>query len=141
MNYKDPDNVQDIIKSIIKMKTIKEIHELLMSLYPTFLKDTLEEYSSDYPQFDINWRGLCLSLKVRKAFILLVDDWEEDDEHLLLKTFCEIFTQAGFIIRKHTDFIPCPVCKHVLPSQEMYNKLKENKMNVPDVWLSKCSKC
>jgi len=141
MSYKDPENVQDIIKSIIKMKTIKDIHELLMSTYPTFLKDTLEEYSEDYPQFDINWRGLCMSLKIRKAFILLVDDWSEDDDHLLLKTFCEIFTQAGFIIRKYTDFFPCPVCKRVLPSEEMYNKLKESNMKVPDNWLPKCIKC
>ena len=129
------------MKSIIKMKTIKDIHELLMSIYPTFIKNTLEEYSKDYPQFDINWRVLCLSLKVRKAYILLVNEWEEDDDHLLLKTFCEIFTQAGFVIRKYTEFFPCPVCKHLLPSEEMYNKLKESKMKVPDLWLAKCSEC
>ena len=141
MSYKDPENVGNIIKSIIKMKTIKEIHELLMNMYPTFLKNTFEEYSKDYPQFDINWTGLCMALKTRKAFILLVDDWEEDDDHLLLKTFCEIFTQAGFIVRKYKDFFPCPTCKHVLPTQDTYNKLKESKIKVPDIWLSKCKNC
>lgn len=141
MKYEDPENVQDIIKDIFKMKTIQDIVDLLNTLYPSFIRDKLEEYSKDYPHFDINWRGMCLTLKVKKAYILIVDEFHIDEKHILLQTFCEVLTQAGFIIRKYTEFFPCAVCKSALPTEEIYTKLVTAKVKTPSEWDKKCISC
>jgi len=141
MKYLDPENLESIIKDIMLMKTVQDVVNKLKEVYPDFIIDTLEEYSNDYPHFDINWRGMCYTLKVKKAFILIVDDFIEDDKHILIKTFCEVLTQAGFILRRQTEFIPCSVCKYALPTEEMYNKLKEANVRVPATWNNKCTTC
>lgn len=141
MKYSDPENLENIIKEIMLMKTVQHVVDKLKELYPDFIIDTLEDYSTDYPHFDINWRGMCFALKVKKAFILIVDDFVEDDNHILIKTFCEVLTQAGFILRRKTEFIPCSVCKFALPSKDMYDKLKEANIRVPTVWNNKCTTC
>ena len=130
MTYEDPENLGEIIKDIIQMKSVQEILNLLSTVYPTFIKNTVAEYSTDYPHFDINWRGMCATLKVQKAIIILVDIVPEDDTHILIKTFCEVLTQAGFIVRRYTDFFPCNKCDKLLPSEEIYSKLKEMKIKI-----------
>jgi len=140
-NYQDSGNIEATVKDIFKLKTIKDIQDLLLKIYPGFIINVLDKFSEDYPHFDQNWTGMCMSLKVNKAQIMLVDNFIEDDNHLLLKTFCEIFTQAGFVIRKYTEFFPCSVCDKVLPNEFAYNKLKELNIRVPEKWDTKCSTC
>ena len=141
MKYQDPENTQNIVKDIMKLQTVKEIYDLLLSIYPDFVINVLSEYSKDYPHFDVNWRGMCETLKVSKAQIILVDDYLDNGKHVLLKVFLELLTQAGFVIRKYTEFFPCSVCNAALPSDFIYYKLKENKIQVPDKWDKKCSSC
>jgi hypothetical protein len=139
--YADPENSQDIVKDIFRLKTIQEVMDKITSLYPTFICSKLEEYSKDYPHFDINWRGMCMTLKVKKAHILLVDEVPDDDKHILINSFCEILTQSGFIIRKSSEFFPCSVCCCAIPSENIYNKLKELKISVPEKWNKHCVDC
>ena len=141
MIYEDPENIQDIIKDIMKLQTVKEIYDLLLTIYPDFIINILLNYSKDYPHFDINWIGMCKTLKVSKAQIILVDEYPQDDNHILLKLFSELLTQAGFVIRKYTEFFPCPICNSGLPSNVIYNKLKENDIDIPEKWDKKCVKC
>ena len=141
MKYEDPENMEAVVKDLMTLQTIKEIYDLLLKIYPDFVINVLSKYSTDYPHFDINWRGICETLKVPKAQIILVDDHPEDDKHFLVKTFSEILTQAGFIIRRYTEFVPCTVCNSALPTEPIYNKLKENKIKVPEKWDTKCSTC
>ena len=139
--YQDPDNIEDIVKDIFKQKTIKDVYDMLNKIFPDFIVNVVSSYSEDYPHFDHNWSGMCISLKVNKAQIMLVRDYKEDDHHLMLKTFCEVFTQAGFVIRRYTEFFPCSVCNKALPNEFAYNKLKELKIQVPEKWNTKCSTC
>lgn len=87
MNYEDPENVEEIIKSIFPLKSIQEIFDLINKIYPTLIKDRLEEFSKDYPHYDINWRSLCATLKIRKAYILLFDEYVEDEKRILQPYF------------------------------------------------------
>ena len=141
MLYKDPQNIQEITKEILLSKNIQNIIDILNKTFPNFIIETLSDFSEDYPHFDLNWTAICFSLKVRKAFILLVDDFEEDSEHILIKMFCEILTQAGFVVRKNKDFQPCLICKKVLPNKGMYEKMKDHKVAVPKEWNDTCKKC
>jgi hypothetical protein len=139
--YSDPENIQDIVKDIIKSKTIKDVNDLLEKIFPDFVVNALVGYSRDYPHLDVNWRAMCDTLKVSKAQIILTQDYPEDDKHVLVKAFCEILTQSGFIVRKHSEFIPCSVCSLALPSENLYTKMKEGKVPCPAIWSSKCSDC
>jgi len=139
--YQDPENIEEIVKDIFKQKTIKDIYDMLNKIFPDFIVNVLTTFSGDYPHFDQNWAGMCIALKVNKAQIMLVKNYVEDDNHLLLKTFCEVFTQAGFVIRRYTEFFPCSVCNKVLPNEFAYNKLKELNIKVPEKWDTKCSNC
>ena len=141
MKYEDPENLEVLIKEIFKMKTVQEIIDMLSVIYPEFITARLEEYSKDYPHFDINWRGMCMTLKVKKTLILLVDYFPSDDKHILLKTFCEVLTQSGFIIRRNTEFFPCSVCNHALPNNTFFDKLKSLDIKTPEKWDTKCSTC
>jgi hypothetical protein len=141
MKYQDPENIESVMKDILKLQTVKEVYDLLLTIYPDFVINVLSSYSKDYPHFDLNWRGMCETLKVQKAQIILVDQYPENDQHLLLKTFSEILTQAGFIIRKYTEFIPFSLCQAALQSEYIYNKLKENNIKTPEKWDIKCSTC
>jgi hypothetical protein len=141
MQYEDPENVQDIIKQIFTLKTIKEINDLFLSVFPTFIINVLNNYSKDYPHFENNWKGMCLTLNIKPALIILIDDYEENEKHILVKTFLELLTQAGFIVRKNIEFIPCSICNAVLPNENIYNKLKELNIKVPEKWDTKCSTC
>jgi hypothetical protein len=141
MTYSDPENKEDIMKEIIKSPTIKEVVELINGIFPGFLRYTLPSYSKDYPHYDINWQAMCMTMKTKKAAVILVDDFPEDESHILAKTFCEIFTQAGFMVRKYTEFLPCIECGAAIPTEESYEKLKELKISVPTKWYKKCSTC
>lgn len=143
MKYSDPDKdtLQNTVKDIIQSKSIQDVFDLLHKIYPGFVINKLDEYSTDYPHFDKNWRAMCLSLKTRKASIVLVDDFEQDDEHILVKTFCEILTQSGFIVRKYTEFFPCSQCNSAIPNEEIYDKLKEANIKTPDKWSKSCVIC
>jgi hypothetical protein len=141
MNYSDPENIEEVVKDILKLKTIKEINDLLDKIYPDFIVNTMTGYSRDYPHFDVNWRAMCDTLKVDKAQILLTQNFPDDDKHLLVKTFCEVLTQSGFIVRRHTEFFPCSVCNLALPNENLYNILIDKKIPAPQKWLNKCSTC
>lgn len=140
-SYSDPENTQDIMKYIVKSKTMKDVNDLLEKTFPNFVVNSLAGYSKDYPHLDINWQAMCETLKVDKAQIILTQDYPDDTQHSLVKTFCEILTQSGFIVRKHTEFIPCSVCNLALPSESVHTKMKENKVPCPSVWSNKCSSC
>lgn len=141
MKYGDPDNLQDIIKDIFQLKTVKEIIELFKVIHPDFILAYLDNYSKDYPHFENNWKGMCLTLKVKPAQIIIVDDYLDDVDHQLIKTFAELLTQSGFIIRKYTEFNPCPVCSLAIPNPYIYKKLKESNIKVPEEWKLHCSTC
>lgn len=141
MTYEDPENIFEICKDIVSCPTIQGILDKLKEIFPTFIKHTKLEYSKDYPHFDVNWRAMCTSLNTRKAYILLVDEFVEDDSHILIKTFCEVLTQAGFVVRPESSYVVCPSCDSVIPSFEMYNKMKLNRVRVPHTWSNQCIDC
>ena len=141
MTYEDPENITDICKEITVCPTINDLLNKLREIFPGFVKGIYRDYCEDYPHFDVNWRSMCLSLKIRKADILLVDDFPENDTHILIKTFCEVLTQGGFVVRPFSSYVICNFCDKVIPSKYMYDKLKAAGIKVPSTWNNACSKC
>lgn len=141
MSYEDTPKLSEHAKRLLTCKNIGEIIELCKEIYPMFIKSYAKGYCIDYPQFDLNWRAVCASLKTRKVDIMLVDNFEEDDSHVLPKMFCEIFTQAGFNVRPFSDYIKCNVCACLIPTEHFYNNIKSKGASVPANWNNKCSTC
>ena len=62
----------------------------------------------------------------------------ENDEQL---SFAELLTHAGFIVRTKAELIPCSVCRSAIPSETIYNKMKEHNMKFNFQWSNKCRNC
>jgi hypothetical protein len=139
--YLDPPNVTEIIEQIKTLPTIGDIKLLADELFPGWWCSTIQEYSSDYPDLDKNWKSVCVSIGVKKALIVLVDFLEFTDNHILLKMFAESFTRAGFNVRKNSDYITCSNCKGAIPCELIWSIFKEKNFNVPLKWSQTCQNC
>ena len=139
--FKDPSNVDEIKEQIINCPTVKDVIEIINSVYPSWLVNTIDDYSEDYPHLTKNWEIICAKFQIQKQKIIVVEDIVNDSEHTLVKFFADYFTSVGCIVRTKYDIVPCIVCNRGIPNEEIYNKMKELEMNVPEKWLAKCINC
>ena len=139
--YKDPSNIDEIINQIKSFQSIGDIRNIIENTFPTLIQGLIVSYSVDYPTLENNWVKICEMNKVEKGMIVLVDELYFDEDHKLLKIFSEIFTRSGFVIRRKEELISCKNCKNAIPSFKVYQKMKENKIKVPESWNEKCLKC
>ncbi len=140
-NYSDPSNLESILESIKTLPTIKDILDLVKSVFPSWIVCFLKKFSNDYPHMETNWNILIKNHNIRKGQIMIVDYLIDDDNHKLINIFTEIFTQAGFVVRTKYELFPCETCNSAIPSLAFYNKMKEQKLNIPEKWDKKCSNC
>ena len=103
--------------------------------------NTIDDYSEDYPHLTKNWEIICEKFQIQKQKIIVVEDIVNDSEHKLVKFFADYFTSVGCIVRTKCDIIPCIVCNRGIPNEEIYSKMKELEMNIPEKWLAKCVNC
>jgi hypothetical protein len=141
MSYQDPENTLEIINNIKSLKTIGEVHHLVLSLYPEWILGNLSSYSLDYSSLQTNWENMCKILAVEPSKILIVDDFEFDDNTKILCTFSELFTRSGFVVRRKSEIISCGNCGLAIPTPEVYKKMKENNVEVPETWSQNCQNC
>jgi hypothetical protein len=140
--YKDPENRDEILDKIKDCETLKDINELIKEVYPTWIVNFIDNYSTDYPHLQANWKYVVREMNIKKGQILLIDDYKSDDDHKLIQIFFDIYTSLGFIVRKKDELIPCNICHRAIPNETLFKKMKDAKLNLKiDTWSSTCSTC
>ena len=122
---------------ITQLKTMKEVFDYINNKHPGWIINMYDDYSKDYSELHDNWMKLCESFKAQPQKIILIERLELDDHF----NFAELLSQTGFVVRTKYEFTPCSKCNLLLPTQQIYDKLKENHKVVPEVWSTFCSNC
>jgi hypothetical protein len=144
LEYIDPPNKLEIITALRDLKDKADesgIRNLIEKIFPGWLKCVLDKYSDDYPHLSVNWRKICDLAKTVPKKIVLVDKIFFDDDHTILRVFCEIMTFFGYVVRRIDEFGVCNKCNAAIPSINLYNAIKEKGIQVPNNWSSKCCTC
>lgn len=141
--YKNPENTDSIINKLKEQKTITDVNILIKETFPDWIIGYMDSFCVDYPHLDNNWSVLCDKMGVLKAQIIIVEVCEPQDgkDFSLLNIFTECLTRAGFVVRSKWQFVPCSTCGCAVPTEEIYDFLKEKKIKTPENWSSKCSTC
>lgn len=145
----NPSTVNEQIASISQAKHMGEVLALANKYLPNWIVGFLDKYSNDYPALTALWDTVCTidseEKPRRKAQIMLVNFMRNtsasESEYKLLNSFVEVFTLAGFSVRRVHDIVPCTVCNAGIPSQELYNTMKNAKLGIPEERADKCSTC
>ena len=123
---------------ITQLKSMKEVFDYITTKHPGWIINMYDDYCKDYRELHENWMILCDSFKARPQKIILIERLELDDHF----NFAELLSQTGFVVRTKYEFSPCSKCQLLLiPTQQIYDKLKENHKDVPNVWSASCSTC
>lgn len=121
---------------ITQLRTLKEVFEYIDNTHPGWVKGMYNGYSKDYKELDENWEKICETFKTTTKKIILVEKFEADDHF----SFAELLSQCGFVVRTKYEFAPCS-CGLLIPTVDVYNKMKTNGKEVPEEWCSQCSRC
>jgi len=121
---------------INELQTMKEVFDLIESKYPNWIIDMVNRYSSDYPHLQNNWQTLANHSKNKMQKIIIVENFENEDQ----LSFAELLTHAGFIVRTKAELIPCLFCRSAIPTQTIYNKMREH-IKLDFEWNNKCRNC
>jgi len=141
-NYKDPENLDFILKQINNIKDIDGILDLIDTVYPSWIVYMINEYSEDYPHLIKNWNTITNTSNIKKGKIIIVKFMCDKDDHKLIRIFADLFTTSGSVLRTINDLTPCPRCYTAIPSEYVYNKMKEHKITtLPEKWSNLCTKC
>lgn len=138
--YKD-NNKEEILGKLKNCQTIGNVKDLINQTFPDWIVAFLPYYSDSYPHLNRNWLKICEMQQVKPTEIIIVSDIIFDDEHIILKSFCECLTRAGFCVRRKIEFIPCSVCNKAIPTQEIYNLFVDKQFEVPERWSPNCFGC
>lgn len=141
--YNDPENLDDILTKIKLAPTLGDVKPILDSLYPTWIVGNMKGYSKDYPLLQKNWETICDLSRVKPIEIIIVDFilYNQDNKHTLLHVFSEILTKSGFCVRSKDEFAPCKKCGLAIPSDVLYDMMKQNHHNIPYRWSTVCENC
>jgi hypothetical protein len=139
--YVDPENLEEILEHIKSLKTLGEISEYCIEIFPTWLVGKIPKFSSDYPHLTKNWKIVCDNIGTVPKEIILVDRVFFDNNHKLIHTFSELYTRSGFVVRQNHDWFKCKVCGDALPSETVFDIFRNSKVNVPTTWDSVCTVC
>lgn len=141
--YTDTKDLHKIMDEIRASPTLGSVKDIVDREYPDFIKGlVLTGFSDDYPVLRQNWLQLCDLMKTTPKQIMIVDTWEPDDDHVLIRYVTECFTKAGFLVRCTSEIVPCIACKKALPSNEYYDAMKKAGVTtLPQTWSNRCLNC
>lgn len=140
--YINPLNTDDIIEELKNSQTHNEIMDIIHKTFPGWIIGYPKKYCLDYPHLQSNWEFVCKKSGTKPLNIIIVDKIEfNDPQYSLVKTFCELLTVFGHSVRRKEEFIGCKYCGDAIPTQSIYNQLRERQINVPDFWSLKCTGC
>lgn len=145
LKYKDPKDVEDIIKKVKECPTLKEIEELINGVFPGWIICFIYRYSNDYKNLENNWNEILKNSSVSKKMIMMIDfmnENETDENYKLINMFASIYIMSGFAVRTKYEITSCSVCNAALPTESVFKKIKEKNLLLSiDKWDSKCSTC
>lgn len=141
-SYKDPENLDFILKDMNTIKDLDGILNMISIIYPKWIVYMLNDYSEDYPHLIKNWDTIVKTSNLTRGKIIVVRFMSDKDDHKLIRIFADLFTTSGSVLRTVNDLSPCPKCSLAIPSEYVYNKMKEHKIpTLPEKWSNYCSKC
>ncbi len=139
--YADNVNMLDVMRKLQEAPTLRDVETLVKDTYPTWIVGYYHQYSGDYPSLTKNWHTICTAAGCTPAQILVVDDMSFSDDHTIIRRFADIFTNAGFAVRRKADLLPCEKCSCMIPVRALYNLLKQKGETVPETWSPLCIGC
>jgi len=124
-SFVDPTDKDEILNKLKELPTLGDVKKLVDEVFPGWFTGIIKRYSLDYPQLQKNWEDICNKNNVSPLEILLVRNiiWD-DDNHILVKTFCELFTRSGFSVRRLGEYFPCEICDLALPNKNICELLQ-----------------
>ena len=122
---------------INQLPTMKDVFDLIATKYPNWIVDLVDKYSDDYSHLQNNWQTLVNYSKTKMQKIVIVESFDNDEQ----LSFAELLTYSGFIVRTKAELIPCLVCRNAIPSETIYNKMKQHNMEFNFSWSNKCRNC
>jgi hypothetical protein len=141
-SYKDPENLDFILKEMNNIKDLDGILNMINTIYPDWIVYILNDYSEDYPHLIKNWNTIVSTSNIKKGKIIVVRFMSDKEDHKLIRIFADLFTTSGSVLRTINDLLPCSQCASAIPSEYVYNKMKEHKIRtLPEKWSEKCAKC
>ena len=140
--YLDPDNVKEIRAELRLCPNMGEVMKLINRVFPDWVVAFFNGFCAGYPHLTNNWHILCSRIGVKPAQVLIVRELNFDDNHTLLKEFCECLTQAGFAVKQMVDYLPCSKCENIaVPTPPIHETMKEKGIKVPDINIRTCMAC
>jgi len=138
--YIDPPDSKEIIDRLDSINDKTEFQQYVQHILPHWLIYTIDKYSSDYPHLQENWIKLCQINKVRPQKIVLVADIQFDENHQVVQKCCEIMTKRGYVVRRASEFVVCPVCNKAIPCKPLWELLRNHQAkHIPVNWSEKCT--
>lgn len=141
--YLDPINQNEIVDQLQNAPNMEKVYEIVNRVFPNWIENILDHYCPNYPHLEQNWHYLCRTNGFTPSQIIIVSHLSDDNDHMLMNNFLDLFYKAGFTVRLNKHCSPCSTCQqYVVPSEFMYNKLKEHNIrNLPSNWTSTCKRC
>lgn len=138
----DPSNADVIIDKLQTFQQMDEVLDYVYTIFPEWIVTCLDTLSQDYPHLTSNWHTVCSKIGVNPAQVMIVEDMVDDSKHRVVTHFCELFTRAGFVVRRKREFIPCTRCfRTAVPTETVYNVIKSKGLSCPPVWSQYCKEC
>jgi hypothetical protein len=127
----------DTFDEINQLPTMKDVFDLIEKKYPNWIVELVDRYSYDYPHLQNNWQTLANISKTKLNKIVIVENFENEEQ----LSFAELLTHAGFVVRTKAELIPCIVCHSAIPSETIFNKMKQHNKQINFEWSNKCRNC
>jgi hypothetical protein len=135
--YSDPFGTSEIIEELKNTPTLGRVFDIVNRVFPTWMVTTVDNYSVDYPELTSTWVIAASTIGVRPTKIIIVDYLHpSSDGYTLIGTFAELFTRAGFMVRRNVEFLCCGVCTSLIPRQIVYDMMKDSGKSVPSIWAN-----
>lgn len=144
MEFEDTVENLRYIPKLKECKTMEELKNLVIEIFPTWISGIYKGYSTDYTFLINSHNKFCKALKTSAKDIILVSFIPSDGllGFSLLVKILDTFTCNGFVVRRDTEFFPCPKCKNLIPDKGLHTKLYFiNPDGTPKKWDTFCKKC
>jgi len=139
--FEDPTNMQELMRNLNSISDIQELILFINNIFPEWICQILHGYSQDYPHLQKNWLAITALSKTKPKKILIVEQIVYDKEHKILCMVVELLALSGYIIMTKDEFIACGSCYKAIPTEKIFNILKNNNLIQLDTWSDKCSTC
>lgn len=132
--HKDPENWEELLDKMKNLKTLGEVLNMFNETFPGIVIGFMNGYSPDYPHLKEDWDKIAKMNNTTTKQVMILDDVSFDENHNLVRHFCECFTRAGFSVRRKMEFIPCKETGLAVPTELLYYCYKSDGRVVPETY-------